>query len=169
MGESDKPSEPDPLGGKMKNVLISIRPKWVKKIADGNKTIEVRKSRPKLSTPFKSYIYCTVDGFKGIFQSKKWLSHNGHVCNGKIVGEFICKCVTKYPWVEMEGKMCYFIPTEEAECTGLDYDDVVEYGAGGDVFFWNISDLKIYNKPLELSISTITKAPQDWCYVEELG
>lgn len=31
----------------MKSVLISIRPKWVEKIANGQKTIEVRKTAPK--------------------------------------------------------------------------------------------------------------------------
>lgn len=31
----------------MKSVLISIQPKWVEKIANGEKTIEVRKTAPK--------------------------------------------------------------------------------------------------------------------------
>ena len=42
-----------------KAVLISIRPKWVEKIANEWKTIEVRKTKPYLDTPFKCYIYCT--------------------------------------------------------------------------------------------------------------
>lgn len=42
-----------------KAVLISIRPEWVEKIAKGEKTVEVRKTQPKLETPFKCYIYCT--------------------------------------------------------------------------------------------------------------
>lgn len=42
-----------------KAVLISIRPKWCEKICSGEKSIEVRKTRPKLQTPFKVYIYCT--------------------------------------------------------------------------------------------------------------
>ena len=45
-----------------KAVMLSIRPKWVEKIASGEKTIEVRKTRPKLETPFKCYIYCTRCG-----------------------------------------------------------------------------------------------------------
>ncbi len=36
-----------------KAVMISIRPKWCEKIVNGEKTIEVRKTRPKLETPFK--------------------------------------------------------------------------------------------------------------------
>lgn len=43
-----------------KAVMLSIRPKWVEKIANGEKTIEVRKTKPKLDTPFKCYIYCTL-------------------------------------------------------------------------------------------------------------
>lgn len=43
-----------------KAVLISIRPKWCEKIVSGEKTIEVRKTRPKMETPFKCYIYSWV-------------------------------------------------------------------------------------------------------------
>lgn len=44
--------------------MLSVRPKWVEKIANGEKTIEVRKTRPKLETPFKCYIYCTQASVK---------------------------------------------------------------------------------------------------------
>ena len=44
----------------MKSVLISISPKWCELIASGKKTIEVRKTRPKIDIPFKCYIYCTT-------------------------------------------------------------------------------------------------------------
>lgn len=43
----------------MKSVLISIKPQYCELIASGKKTVEVRKRRPKLQTPFKCYIYCT--------------------------------------------------------------------------------------------------------------
>ena len=42
-----------------KAVLISIRPEWCEKIINGQKTIEERKTRPKMNPPFKCYIYCT--------------------------------------------------------------------------------------------------------------
>lgn len=45
----------------MKKVLISIHPKWCKLIFSGEKTIEVRKTAPKLETPFKVYVYCTKE------------------------------------------------------------------------------------------------------------
>ena len=42
-----------------KAVLMSAKPEWCKKILSREKTVEVRKTRPKLETPFKVYIYCT--------------------------------------------------------------------------------------------------------------
>lgn len=42
-----------------KAVLLSIRPEWCVKILNGEKTVEIRKNRPKLKPPFKCYIYCT--------------------------------------------------------------------------------------------------------------
>lgn len=43
----------------MKSILMSIRPKWCAKIFNGEKTIEVRKTRPLIDMPFKVYVYCT--------------------------------------------------------------------------------------------------------------
>ena len=70
-----------------KAVLISIRPEWAKKILSGEKTLEVRRNRPKLETPFKCYIYCTAGNLS-------YEVSNGMMCNisgGKLViGEFVC-------------------------------------------------------------------------------
>ena len=63
-----------------KAALISIKPKWCEKIINGDKTIEVRKTRPKLDTPFKCYIYCTQGGVA----LGAWGKH------GKVIGEFTC-------------------------------------------------------------------------------
>ena len=90
-----------------KAVMLSIRPKWCEKIASGEKTIEVRKTRPKMDTPFKCYIYCTnrrpflvwgdvfrgdwfteftrISGYSRAEADKIWDVFNGH-----IVGEFTC-------------------------------------------------------------------------------
>lgn len=43
------------------SVMMSIKPKYCELIAAVKKTIEVRKTKPKLKTPFKCYIYCTKD------------------------------------------------------------------------------------------------------------
>ncbi|MGN1105245.1 MAG: ASCH domain-containing protein [Huintestinicola sp.] len=68
-----------------KAVLISINPEWCDFIKLGTKTVEVRKSRPKLNVPFKVYIYCTIHGCSFLVGRKHPLSGNGMV-----VGEFIC-------------------------------------------------------------------------------
>ena len=47
-----------------KSVLFSIKPKYCELIASGKKTIEVRKTKPKLDTPFKCYIYETKALYK---------------------------------------------------------------------------------------------------------
>lgn len=57
----------------MVSILMSILPKWCELIASGKKTIEVRKTRPKIDTPFKCYIYCTKEFYRkgdGYFQGK---------------------------------------------------------------------------------------------------
>ena len=85
-----------------KAVLISIRPKWCEKIVNGKKTIEVRKTRPKLQTPFKCYIYCTRDKHLAFMQNQTGtnliacmdvdaaIPVGGSIGNGKVIGEFIC-------------------------------------------------------------------------------
>lgn len=57
-----------------KAVMISIRPKWCEKIVNGEKTIEVRKTRPKLETPFKCYIYETQGR-----TDTPWVDKDGHM------------------------------------------------------------------------------------------
>lgn len=46
----------------MKSILISIKPEFVAKIINGEKTIEVRKTAPKCNLPIDVYIYCTKGG-----------------------------------------------------------------------------------------------------------
>lgn len=72
----------------MKSVLISIQPKWCELIASGEKTIEVRKTAPKLKTPFKCYIYCTLG--KGL-QDTLLTADRCRVLNGKVIGEFVLR------------------------------------------------------------------------------
>lgn len=96
----------------MKSVMISIKPKWCELIANGEKTIDVRKTKPKIETPFKCYIYCTKEKYKNKYlhtSNKKnrllfWhnkgdceivcqpenTSYIAHSCFGKVIGEFIC-------------------------------------------------------------------------------
>lgn len=147
----------------MKSVLISIRPKWVEKIASGQKTIEVRRSAPK-EVPFKCYIYET----KGQYVK---FTHGAHTKygygRGKVIGEFICDKV--YP-IKNRGSS-FSVAEEEQSVTNeiarqscLYYDDMVSYFGNKDGFGWHISDLKIYDKPKELSEFYIRKFDNnDYC------
>jgi len=204
----------------VKAVLISIRPQWVELIARGVKTVDVRKTRPKLPTPFKCYIYCTLprgrvlgedmvqSDFLGTYHSDdgkmvELVMHRNEcgMVNGKVVGEFVCDTVAPAAF-EVGGQTADF----ERVIFGsyLSAGEVQEYyrakrGKASDpyIYGWHISQLKIYDRPKELSEFyredaqslivphttrcnaeyppaltrepyQIKRAPQSWCYVEEL-
>ncbi len=154
----------------MKSLLISIQPKRCEKIAKREETIEVQKTRPKEETPFKCYIYCT----KG---ENLWLTQNGvksktelagYLLNGKVIGEFVCDKVDEYKFhngltefnsmglpSRIYGSYLIFVDEYKAMC--LSYDEVKTYGKGKTLYGWHISDLKIYDKPKELSEFKKTK------------
>lgn len=126
----------------MKAVLLSIKPQYCELIVSGKKTIEVRKSEPKLRTPFKCYIYCTKDFYRkgnGYFQ--------GRSC-GKVIGEFICNGIID---LHDNGETFVAITDYELEGCCLNYKELNEYANGKQLYGWHISDLKIYDKPKELS------------------
>lgn len=146
----------------MKSVLISIQPKWCELIANGKKTVEVRKTKPKLETPFKVYIYCTqtktmgdfilcksvenakLFGFntaKGI--NKGFAKKEDIQLKGKIIGEFVCDEII----VAECGNYCN-ISSKEACLTAW---EMLDYADEKTVYGWHISDLVIYDKPRELS------------------
>lgn len=192
----------------MKSVLISIRPEWVEKIANGKKTIEVRKSAPK-EVPFKGFIYATsqkldreilLTSDKKVERRYKHCRDNGDIpLAGKVIGEFICD---KVYLIKNQGNR-FVVANEEQGVTNeiarqscLDYYDMDIYLGNKDGYGWHISDLKIYDKPKELSEftrpcsydgicfsckrfiangmpygfcdSTITRPPQSYMRVEEL-
>ena len=176
----------------MKSVLISIRPQWVEKIASGEKTIEVRRTRPKLEVPFKAYIYET----KGQYIKFIHGAHTkyGYGC-GKVIGEFVCDKVEKLEEHIEQGGLYYILSYTFNEQAQLDNWELHDYGKGKTLYGWHISELKIYDKPKELSEfrkpcdrfldcctcrrlvrneymscdNKITRPPQSWCYVEDLG
>ena len=177
-----------------KAVMLSIRPKWVEKIASGEKTIEVRKTKPKLKTPFKCYIYCTLPKYP----HEDFIATNyprpQFYGGGKVVGEFTCDRIyeIRKRGIPENFDYCYLslnewgnddIETEiraiSASCVSK--EELNAYGAKAPLLYgWHISDLRIYDAPRELSEFTglrdtrfgaapydIKRAPQSWCYVEE--
>lgn len=192
-----------------KAVLISIRPKWCEKIASGDKTIEVRKTRPKLDTPFKCYIYCTLpkhphEDFIATDYPKPQFDGGG-----KVIGEFTCD---RIDWIThigytgipnlVETRICDAATMRTSPVGGLlnaacltpkMLNDCLAWGDG---YGWHISDLRIYDEARELSefrracpnswycescamywenngtcrneSLQLKRAPQSWCYVEEV-
>ena len=158
----------------MKSVLISIRPRWCELIASGKKTVEVRKTRPKLETPFKVYIYCTLarqpireDGQILMYEDDLALTNRwgqgkrvANPCgsmmdgelflNGKVIGEFVCDEI--YPIKVHPNGAIQNWNWYELSKSCLSLDDVAHYvGINKTGYGWHISDLVIYDKPKELS------------------
>ena len=131
----------------MKSIMLSIQPKWCQLIASGKKTIEVRKTRPKLETPFKCYIYCTKSKeiMFNVFLNEP--EKEVEYLSGKVIGEFVCDSIRKGGADNFIQAYYHNNPDE----TCLTDQELVLYATiGKSLYFWHISDLKIYDKPKEL-------------------
>lgn len=162
----------------MKAVLMSIKPKGCELIAKGKKTIEVRKSRPKLETPFKCYVYMSQGKLKDLGTYGDSFYKN----RMKVIGEFVCDRIEGiFCYMEASGFDEYLVSDEFLQNCKLSYAELFDYLKGKDGYGWHISNLKIYDKPKELGefLSPsgtggvygnhyLYRAPQSWCYVEEL-
>lgn len=165
------------------------------------KRIEVRKTAPK-EVPFKAYIYCTIgNGVKGDYLVPSGIQCGkvigDFVCDR--IEEFYCASV---PY-QRENNLGYgrFIDNGVYKVDGwhegivferndrfidsmlnnndlkemcLSVQELFDYiGIGKHLYAWHISDLKIYDKPKELSEfynlkgETIKRAYQSWGYCYE--
>lgn len=194
----------------MKAVLLSIRPNWCEKIFNGEKTIEVRRTRPKLEPPFTVYVYQTkikfkVKNWQENFQSIVFTPNGGvEEGNGKVIGSFVCDRVFE---LEISGDDCgnYWHEWDDEgdiQDMCLSYEELETYLGKSVGYGWHISDLKIYDKPrditefaiygrcaqecseydicmkydseetrvecLDFAKAPLKRAPQSWCYVEEI-
>ena len=160
----------------MSAVMLSINPKWCELIANGIKTVEVRKTRPKIETPFKCYIYCTKPKMitKYVFRPEDYPEYmrpekpvfckttdgSSPFCSevngtGTVIGEFVCDNaeVLFDTNGNSENYMTDILPSI-LQKTALSYDEFAAYvGSRADknsIYGWHISDFKIYDKPREL-------------------
>ncbi len=176
----------------MKAIMLSIQPKYCELIASGKKTIEVRKTRPKLTPPFTGYIYET----KGICDTPTFIDEDGHCSyrgRGKVIGEFVCDRIDEYAYDVYDGVN---IDDDDLLETCLDREEINIYAKGKPLYGIHITDLKIYDTPKFLGefrsicakkrctgkncdcydeeyegchrYTVLTHAPQSWCYVEEI-
>lgn len=176
----------------MRSILISIRPKWCEKIANGEKTIEVRKTKPKLEPPFKCYIYCTQPKYPHEDYIVVYNKPDSFYAGGKVIGEFVCDRIS--PIVILDNCL-----VDAADCilSCLSAKEILEYADGAKLYGWHISNLKIYDLQKELqefrkpcgndlycevcamyskfenrcynAALQIIRPPQSWCYVEEMS
>ena len=143
-----------------KAVMLSIRPKWCEKIISGEKTVEVRKTRPKLETPFKCYIYCTVGsaGYDALWildaptrEEYSFIAVSAYLenpkgankGNSKVIGEFICDRI--YELAPLN-----HAPDDVEKQACMTREEIVDY-LRGTGYGWHIVNLKIYDTPRELS------------------
>lgn len=183
----------------MKSILISIKPEYVEKILNGEKTIEIRKTKPSCELPCKVYIYMTKkrnffmanrkgeeiwfgDGLRydktEIVKFPKCDVQYWHLL-GKVVAEFTLNKITThlYNFIDCEEQESYNFLVEDVKNAGfntnleglLDFDEFVEnYGKRKPLYAWHIDDLKIYDKPKELS-EFLHYIPNNKCPKKECG
>lgn len=159
----------------MKSILISIQPQWVEKILNGEKTLEIRLTVPKewkeylngetsiKPEPSKWYIYCTKakptlqyfynwGNYKPISEHSTWAAGStinaGEYGNGKIVAEFTLENISYWqPYWTLE--VMHICDISEKSCVSI--EDLMKYCGNGIIYALHIEDLKIYDKPKELS------------------
>ena len=160
----------------MREILISIQPQWVEKILNGEKTIEIRKTMPKCELPCKVYIYCTKgkNSLIGITRKGEELPYSdGQIADkdvfytipktpierwrelGKVVAEFTLNSIDIIPTVKEKkngASYQYHIVSEDIlNKSCLKQEEILEYTNGKDLYAWHIDNLKIYDKPKDLS------------------
>lgn len=180
----------------MKAIIISDKPRWCALMMNGDKTIEVRKNKALVGAIQKLideygyaeiYVYCSKNHYLG-FISNRYI--------GKVVFKFRCYkveeiesrkySVNQFPYTES------LVDDElltESCLTTKEFDDYLGYDKNG--YAIHISDLEIF-KPRDLGefyttsldkdviklfdnsiqlkngtwVKPLTKAPQNFCYVE---
>lgn len=167
----------------MKAIIQAYNPEEVERIARGEQTIKVCKTAPK-EVPFKVYMYET----QGATETP-WVDEDGHFVwkgRGKVVGEYVCDRVETY---EANDRGWYIYPQDEV-CMWT--DEIAGYGKGKPLRGLHITAVKFYDEPKELSefktikctnkrgscsdcktkpdcIKQITRPPQGWQHVEDIG
>lgn len=176
----------------MKSILLSIRPEWVAKILNEEKTIEVRKQFPKDYVGWV-YIYCSKDSknilchyYDGHWFTTKDKNNNWKMCmNGKVIARFWCDKVeemlnyglarrSEIMMKELLKKSC--LTMNELN----EYAPHKEYKENDFIYAIHISQLEIFDRPKYLTeyyksyvetekgiyYQVLTKAPQNYCYIE---
>ena len=156
----------------MRAIMKSVSPRICGKVANGDCTILVSKTVPKLDLPFKGYICCTSakpylyreanPPFELFLDSDLYegKGYDDRLFSGKVIGEFVCDKIIEWQYdkghqyyVEYPDDCTSYFPYLKchSEATGLKCSEIEKLGKGKPLYGLHISDLKIYDKPKELS------------------
>lgn len=207
-----------------KAIMIPVKPIWCAKIMNGDKSIEVRKSKALYKATKKLieeqgyaifFMYCTKDKKHKLeycdYNGGIWCANDGgDFCNGKVVAKFTVRKVeeiyvgfgVKYQDIKIgitNDKFDYLLLKKAC----LTEDDLINYLKpriydewdyyDTNFYTYHIEDLVIFDRPRELcefhtnikkeppkellcpecgkpmeyyEYKYLTKAPQNFCYVE---
>lgn len=144
-----------------KPVMISLHPKWLNLILNGQKTREVRKRAPLQKHPYKVYLYCTKPNTKDPYEIIEIHNHKDgkiYKANGFVVGEATCVSTTDY--TRPFGNCTYG--------TCLTARELYEYAGTKDkLSYMALENPIIYDVPKTLSEFGMNRPPQSWCYIKE--
>ena len=162
----------------MKSILISIKPKYVADILNHKKTIEIRKTMPKCDLPIDVYIYCTKDketiainpyGGYAVVPNK----YKNEYFNVKVDAKFTLNKVEHFEREYLSRYIDdYYYDNGEPlnkkfyKNTCLTENELFDYIGGKGGYAWHISNLEIFDKPMELWQFGVKHSPQSFCYVE---
>lgn len=157
----------------MRKVLASLKPYYYYLVGEGIKKIEVRKDMPKASDWNKEVFFYMSKDVKSFAKIPKEFQEKYRKHFGKVGLKFICDRITDISVVVRNCNEDYNHVYHNDECKGscLTWKELQEYGKGKPLYGWHISDLKIYDRPRELSEfynlkgETIKRAYQSWGYI----
>lgn len=142
-------------------ILASLKPYYYYLIAEEKKKIEVRKSALK-NLPQDIVFYMSKDE-KSFAKIPKEFQEKYRKHFGKIGIKVVCDRIDEYKYVYCDhpeigypvgydcGDNWYDIDDEDLQKACLTEEEFKRYGNGKTLYGWHISDLKIYDKPKELS------------------
>lgn len=131
-------------------ILASLKPYYYYLIGERKKNIEVRKSALK-GLPQDIVFYMSKDE-KSFAKIPKEFQEKYRKHFGKVGMKVVCEKIDKYTSLLFRGQEFYqnFTTSEEIKAH-LTLKEMCVYGKGKPIYGWHISDLKIYDKPKELS------------------
>ena len=183
----------------IRDVIITLMPTTICDIVNNDKKHIRKSTAPPTQLPFKAYIYCASNRRKGICDTyipkTPIFTKNGVIkdnigredglpwslCNGKVIGEFICNKIVKnddksYSW-EVSNLIIYQSPKKISDFCRIDsvgvttckYREQSYYGFTDTGYIKNgfyCSDTDDWCNKCKREV--LDKAPTNWMYAEPM-